>query len=222
MSKDTIVIAIDGPAGAGKSTVAKHLAKILNFSFLDTGALYRSLTLKAMRQNIALDDALALVELAQQTQVDLESTSEGLKICLDGEDVSEAIRDVEVTSNTSTVAGKPDVRDIMVQWQRNIAAQKSIVAEGRDVTTVVFPKATYKFYLDANLEERSNRRGTELQEKGQAIDSETLKKNIEQRDQSDMTRDVGALKQADDAIYIDSTGLSIDQVVEKILGYIHG
>jgi len=221
MPEETIqIVTIDGPAGAGKSTVAKRLAKELNLSYLDTGAMYRALTLKAIRQNINLEDEEALVTLACQTTIDLENHASSLKVLLDSEDVSEDIRTIEVTNKTFYTARAPRVREIMVEWQRAIGSKKGVVVEGRDVGTVVFPQATNKFYLDANVDERSRRRIAELREKGNDVDADKLTAELKDRDNKDLTRSVGPLKKADDAVLIDSTDFSIDEVVEEMLKHI--
>ena len=214
------IITIDGPAGAGKSTVAKRLAAALNLSYLDTGAMYRALTLKAIRRDIDLEDEDALVRLARQTTIDLENHVSRVKVFLDEKDVSEAIRTIEVTNKTFYVARAPRVRAIMVEWQRVIGGKKGGVVEGRDVGTVVFPRATNKFYLDADIKERSKRRIEELREKGNDVDADRLSAELRERDHKDKTRSVGPLKKADDAVLIDSTHLSIDEVIEEMLRHI--
>jgi len=211
------VVAIDGPAGAGKSSVAKQLAKKLGYSYLDTGAMYRALTLKAMNENVMLEDEEALVTLANQTKINLEYEGVNIKVMLDGKDVSEEIRTTDVTNNTFYVARVPRVREIMVGWQRKISSQKDVVIEGRDVTTVVFPNASNKYYLDADLNVRARRRIKELKDNGSSIDEDKLLNEINERDQKDFTREVGPLKQAKDAIYLDTTNMSVDQVVDIML-----
>lgn len=216
-----LVIAIDGPAGAGKSTVAKMIAKELGISYLDTGAMYRSLTLKALRFKLNLENGRELAELAKKTLIELKPDPAGLRFFMDGEDVSEEIRTPEVTNNTFYIARAPQVRAILVEWQRTIGRRQAIVAEGRDIGTVVFPEATHKFYLDADFEERAKRRIKELREKGKDVDEQKIQDDLNERDQKDYTRTVGPLKKAADAVSIDSTGLSAEQVVEKILSYIN-
>ncbi|MDP8265447.1 MAG: (d)CMP kinase [Candidatus Aceula meridiana] len=216
--QNTVVVAIDGPAGAGKSTIAKAVAKHLGFTYLDTGAMYRSLTLKALKQNVNLESEEDLVKLAENTLIDLiVSEDHQLKVLLDNEDVTEEIRTVEVTNNTFFIARTPGVRTIMVDRQREIGGSNNIVAEGRDIGTVVFPAAKKKFYLDANLEERSQRRFKELAEKGKQVEPKDIQTDLQDRDHKDFTRKVGALKIADDAIVIDSTHMSIEDVVSHII-----
>ncbi len=214
-----IVIAIDGPAGSGKSTVSKLIAKRLDILYIDTGAMYRALTLKAMRKGMNLEDEKPLIALAKSTVIDLEERSK-LHVFLDGEDVSIPIRRAEVTANVKYIARIPGVRHEMVALQRSIGSRHGAVLEGRDIGTVVFPNADYKFYLDASPEERARRRRKDLIELGQAADVEEVKKDIMARDESDMNRCVGALKKADDAFFIDTTDLTIDEVVEKVLSYV--
>jgi cytidylate kinase len=212
-----MVIVIDGPAGAGKSTVAKSLAKKLGVAFMDTGAMYRALTVKAMRLKVSFEDEAGLVKLAHDTHIDLvNEPGKPLKVLLDGEDVSEAIRSVEVTNNTFYVARTPDVRHVMVEWQRKMGAKQPMVGDGRDLGTVVFPDAQFKFYLDADFKVRCQRRIDELKAKGQTVDEPALMKDLADRDQKDFTRKVGPLKKADDAIIIDSTYMTIDQVVDHL------
>lgn len=215
------VIAIDGPAGSGKSTVSKLVARRLGLLYIDTGAMYRALTLKAMRNGIDLKDERALTALAKSTIVDLKETSGVLRICLDGEDVTGSIRTPELTNNVKYIARVPGVREEMVRLQRSIGEKSGAALEGRDIGTVVFPDADYKFYLDADPDERVLRRYKELVASGQAVTLSGIKKDVVARDDSDMKRSVGALRKAPDAIIIDTTKLSIDEVVKKVLSYIN-
>ena len=216
-----LVIAIDGPAGSGKSTVSKIIAKKLDVMYLDTGAMYRALTLKAMRQGVDLNDENALTGLARSTSMNLSEESGKLKVLLDGEDVTALIRTPELTNNVKYIARVPGVRKEMVRLQRAIGEKSGAVLEGRDIGTVVFPDADFKFYLDASLEERTRRRYKELIEAGQKVRLEDIKKDVFVRDESDIKRNVGALKKAGDAVFVDTTGLSIDGVVDRILSYIN-
>ncbi len=216
-----LIITLDGPAGAGKSTVAKSLSKRLGITYLDTGAMYRALTLKALRQKINLEDEEALTNLAQHTVIDYKEMPDGsLNVTLDGQDVSKEIRSLDVTNNTFYAAKTAGVREIMVKWQREIGYKRSLVTDGRDQGTIVFPDANYKFYIDANIEERARRRLKELQEAGKQMDIAQMKKEIQERDNKDLTRSVGPLKKADDAIVIDSTGMTIEDNVDAIMKHI--
>ena len=218
---NVMVITVDGPAGAGKSTVAKRLAKKLGLGFMDTGAMYRALTVKALRRKIKLDDENTLVALAHETHIDLiDEAGAPLKVLLDGEDVSEAIRTAEVTNNTFYIARAPRVREVMVDWQREIGKRRSMVGDGRDLGTVVFPHAAHKFYLDADFKVRCQRRIDELKAKGQVVDEKALEKDLAERDRCDLTRKVGPLKKAEDAILIDSTHMTIDEAVEIMVKHI--
>lgn len=213
----THVIAIDGPAGAGKSTVAKALARRLGYSFLDTGAMYRALTLKALKAGIDLNDQPALITLAKNTVITLQGEEEIPRVFLDGKDVTRDIRDPNVTLNTSAVAVIAEIRSLMVKWQRAIAAKQNVVVEGRDVTTVVFPQTPYKFYLDADVGERTARRLKDLEKQGKTVEAEQLMQEIKTRDHLDSTRAASPLVKAEGVTVVDSTGLSIEQTAEKIL-----
>lgn len=219
--KKNIVIAIDGPAGSGKSTVSKLIAKRLNLLYLDTGAMYRALTLKVMRGGIDFQDTQSIIKMAQDTEINLTvKPGEEIKVFLDGEDVSREIRTPEVTQNIKHVAGIPEVRERMVEIQRDIASRSGAVVEGRDIGTVVLPDTPFKFYVDATEEERSRRRFKELREKGIEVSLDEIKADVRQRDASDMNREVAPLKKAEGAIRIDTTEMSIEEVVDKILSLI--
>ena len=216
------VITLDGPAGAGKSTVAKSLAGRLGITYLDTGAMYRALTLKALRFKMDLSDEEAFTSLARNTKISFKEMPDGcLNVTLDGEDVSVAIRSAEVTNNTHYAARTPGVRTLMVAWQRAIGQSRSIVTDGRDQGTVVFTDARYKFYVDADVEERVQRRYKELIAAGKSVDLDQLRIEMKDRDQKDFTRSVGPLKKAPDAITIDSTGLTVEGTVDKIMKLIN-
>ena len=218
MASKTNVIAVDGPAGSGKSTVAKGVAKALKFLYIDTGAMYRALAVKALRKKVNLEDEAVLTQLARETNIKLEVKNGSLKVLLDGEDVTDEIRDLSVSEKVKFVAKVQGVRHNMVKIQRSLGEQsKGAVLEGRDIGTVVFPNAKYKFYLDASFDERVKRRFKEFEGKGTVVSLEEVKKDVEARDHTDKTRRVGPLKQAKDAVYIDTTNLTAEDVVSEIL-----
>jgi cytidylate kinase len=214
-----MIIAVDGPAGSGKSTVAKILAKKLGFLYIDTGAMYRALTLKAIENNIKLNDPAALTALAQDTRIGLIPTPEGpVKVLLDNSDVSLAIREPRVTKFVSDVAKVGPVRAIMVSLQRKLGESRDCVLDGRDIGTVVFPKAEKKFFIDATFEERVNRRYKDLINlKINGVSREQVAQDLKNRDTIDSTRKVSPLKKAKDAILIDTTDYSIEQVVDLMM-----
>jgi len=211
-------IAIDGPAGAGKSTVAKLVAKELGFLYIDTGAMYRAVTLKAFRQGVNLDDTVALREVAASASVNLVPGDEqSLKVFLDGEDVTEEIRSPYISRSVSLVARVPEVRNRLVELQRAMAKQGGVVMEGRDIGTVVLPDARIKIFLTASPEERARRRLKELIEKGYHIEQHQMEAEILERDRIDTSRETGPLVPAPDAEIIDSSSLPIEKVVNMII-----
>jgi cytidylate kinase len=214
------IITIDGPAGAGKSTVSKTLAKKLDYIYLDTGALYRALAYKTLKLKISLDEVSALANLCSNTTVVLKNIDGQMKVSVDGEDVEEKIRTEEVGLAASKISTFAIVRERLLNLQREAGAECGIVAEGRDMGSVVFPHADYKFYLDANLEERIKRRYKELLGKGASVEYKSIQKDMFVRDKQDKQREIAPLKAPDGAIIIDSDNLSAAEVVEKIIFYI--
>ena len=208
-----IVVAIDGPAGAGKSTIARRVAEKLGYLYLDTGAMYRAVALWALRLNVALDDMHRLEQLALSAAITLE----GARVTLNGEDVSEAIRTPEVSAAASQVSAVPAVRRALVDKQRAMAESTSVVMEGRDIGTVVFPNAAVKIFLDASAEVRALRRHDELAARGAEPDQDQVARDINERDQRDRARAEAPLVQAPDAVLLDSTTLTLEQVEEAVL-----
>lgn len=221
MMSEKIRIAIDGPAAAGKSTVAKKIARKLSIVYIDTGAMYRAFTLKAIECGVDLEDENSLVELLYETTITLKENGKEQIILLDGKDVTEAIRSQVVSNSVSLVAKHPLIREDMVERQRKLAENKSVVMDGRDIGTNVLPHAEVKIFLIASVEERAKRRYSENKRRGIASDLEQLKAELKERDNRDMNRETSPLIQAEDAIAIDTTELSIDQVVAEILNEVN-
>ena len=212
-----IKLAIQGPAGSGKSTVAKKVAEALGIPYIDTGAMYRALTYSAIKNNIEWDDDEGLIVLASKTEVELKKSIEGeLQVFVDGENVTQQIRTPELTKEVHHIAASPGIRQVMAAMQRVLADKEGGVLEGRDIGTVVFPETRYKFFLDADFKVRVDRRFEQLKSKGADISWDELARDQKQRDERDRTRKIAPLKQAEDALVIDTTPLTINQVVGKI------
>jgi len=216
------VIAIDGPAGAGKSTTARLVAARLGYVYLDSGAIYRAITLAALENKVALEDERAVVELAGKLDVKFQTEQDKNRVFLNIREVTEAIRSAEVDKAVTPVAGISEVRKIVVERVRELAKGKNVVAEGRDVATVIFPDADLKIYVDASVEERAQRRMLEYRVKGKIVEFEEVFEEIKRRDEADKSREEGALKIAPGAVRIDTTGLSIEEQIERILELVGG
>ena len=209
-------VAIDGPAGAGKSSVAKVLARRLGCIYLDTGAMYRAVTWLAMNQQVAFDDESGMKQLLDTLQLEFKEIDGVQHLFCNGTDVTEAIRTPEISANVSAVSMIPMVREEMTSQQRKIAAGFDVLMDGRDIGTTVLPDAQYKFFLTASLEERARRRALELEQKGVAVDMKQLMADIALRDEKDSNREVSPLRQAEDAVLVDTSDLTFDEVVEKL------
>ena len=212
-----IQIAIDGPAGAGKSTIAKIVAEALGFTYIDTGAMYRAVTYKAIKQNIELSDEKSLENMLLNTSIVLKPSPNGQLVFVDGEDVSQQIRSNEVTANVSQVAAHPIIREILVAKQQELAANGGIVMDGRDIGSHVLKDAELKIYMSASVEERAKRRFIDNEKRGIPSSIERLKEEIAKRDKLDSEREASPLIQAEDAIYLDTTHLSIEEAANEIL-----
>ena len=215
-----INIAIDGPAGAGKSSIAKAVAKKLGFIYVDTGALYRAIGVNALKHDIATTDSEKVVELLPETVVELKYIDGTQCVFLNGEDVSETIRLPEASMAASNVSAIPEVRTFLRDLQRDMAKKNNVIMDGRDIGTVILPDAQYKFFLTATAEVRADRRFKELKEKGIDVDYKQLLEEIIQRDYNDSHRATAPLKQADDAILVDSSELTLEESINAILSYI--
>ena len=213
-----MIIAIDGPAGSGKSTVAREVARRLGFTYLDSGAMYRAVTLTALEAGVDLADGAALGRIAQALEIELRRRdADNAQVFADGRDVSDAIREPRVTGASSTVAAHPEVRGAMLDKQRGLMAHGNYVVEGRDIGTVVAPDAPVKAFLTADASERARRRAAELERRGVSIQRDEVRSAIEQRDMLDSTRSAAPLRRADDAELIDTTGLTPDAVADRIV-----
>lgn len=211
-----LVIAVDGPAGAGKSTIAKIVADKLNINYIDTGAMYRAITYKVLTNNIDINDENAIVEVAKNSDIDFKDNN----IYLDGKILKEEIRTPQVSHNVSNIAQIKDVRHLMVDVQRDIGNKSSVILDGRDIGSYVFPNADYKFYLVASPEERGERRYKELIKKGYETTLDEVINDVIRRDEIDSNREFAPLVKAKDAIEIDTTGKNIDNVVELVISKI--
>lgn len=211
--ENKIRIAIDGPSGAGKSTIAKRIAELLGIDYIDTGAMYRAMGYKILQKHIALDDKEALMRLLAQTEIDFIAGN----IILDGEIVNNKIRTPEISKMASDASALQEVRDKLVTLQKNMGQVKSVVMDGRDIGTNVLKDAEYKFFMTASTAERAQRRWLELSEKGENVDLAKVEADIIQRDHNDSTRKLNPLRKAGDAIELDTTGMSVEEVTQKIL-----
>jgi cytidylate kinase len=215
VSRECFIIAIDGPAGVGKSTTSRRVAEDLGLRYLDSGALYRAVGLAALEAGVDLNDAVALSRLA--SSLEIESSEQGRVVLLDGRDVSARIRTSEVSQAASRVSAHPQVREALIDLQRGAAKPPGTVAEGRDIGTVIFPHADLKIFLDADPQERARRRAAEMVAKAGSTEIDNVKREMAERDRRDSTRVVAPLEAAPDALIIDSTELGIDEVVEGIV-----
>ena len=215
-----MIVAIDGPAASGKSTTAKMVAKKLKMTYLDTGAMYRAVTLALLRSNTDLDDYDSVCQVVDELELDIYDQGSKTVVKLDGEDVSQAIRSMQVTENVSAVSAVKYVREAMVEIQRNIGKKTNCVVEGRDIGTVVFPDAEFKIFMVADVKMRAERRLKELHEMGENRSLQEVMTDLKRRDEKDSTRSHSPLQKADEAIEIDTSMLSIDQQVEKIINLV--
>jgi cytidylate kinase len=211
-----INVAIDGPAGAGKSTVARMVAESLGYIYVDTGAMYRTVTLKSIRENVDATDVGRLVSLSERLEIRLVPEQNGQRVHMDGEDVTEAIRSVEVTNQVSAIAAVSQIRDILVQLQRDIAGERGVVMDGRDIGTNVLPDAEVKVFMTASVRIRAERRWRELREKEPSVTVESLMAAISERDRIDSEREASPLMQAEDAILLDTSAMTIEEAADSI------
>ena len=212
-----LIIAIDGPVGSGKSTVARRVADLLRYTYLDSGAMYRALAWKALKQRVPLDDLTRLETLATETRIDLKAERDGVHVRIDGADVTHAIRTPEISEATSRISVIPGLRRQMVAEQQRAGRKGSVVMEGRDIGTVVFPRAGLKIYLDANVEVRAERRLRELVARGEAITLEQMLEDVRDRDRRDKGREASPLVRAPDAVLVDNTAMDVEETARLIV-----
>jgi len=213
---DQIIIAIDGPAGAGKSTVAKMVANRFSLLYIDSGAMYRAVAWKALAENIDISEEAAVARVAGDMHIDLQPCEQGTCVFADEKDITGSIRTPDVTDASSRIATFGSVREILVARQQAIGRRRGVVMEGRDIGSIVFPEAPLKFYLDASIQERAYRRKKDLERAGHRVQLSQLEQQVLERDQRDMTRTVGPLRRVKDAIIIDTSDMTIDEVVETV------
>lgn len=221
MNQDVIAVAIDGPAGAGKSTIARAAAAKLGFVYVDTGALYRTIGLAVCRRGIAGTDIAGIVDTLPHIQVALRYEDGAQHVLLDGEDVSDAIRTPEISVYASQVSAVPEVRAYLLELQRGMARTQSVIMDGRDIGTVILPDAQVKIFLTASPEKRAARRCAELQEKGQDVTVQQVLDDMERRDAKDASRAVAPLRQAEDAVLVDTSALTLCESIQAVLDVIH-
>jgi cytidylate kinase len=221
-SPKKLIIAIDGPVGSGKSTLARRVAEMLGYVYVDTGAMYRAIALKALRRKLSFDAVDALASLAQDTRIDLRAEEVGQRVFLDGEDVTMAVRTPEVAQAASKVAVNPGVRQVLVAEQRRAGQLGGVVMEGRDIGSVVFPDAQLKIFLTASPEVRAERRWREHEQKGDAINLQTTLEEIHQRDRRDLERSTSPLVRAPDAVVVDSTAMEPEEVARLVVMLANG
>jgi len=220
-SPKRLIIAIDGPSGAGKSTAAKKLAKRLAYTYLDTGAMYRAVALKAKKDRVSLEDGEDLYRWVSSLHISFLHEGEKTRVLCNGEDVTDGIRTPEMSLLASDISKKRAVREALVEKQREMGREGGVVLEGRDVGTVIFPNASVKFYLDADTEERARRRFDELVKKQMKVDFQKIREEVVRRDENDMGRPLSPLRAAEDAIRIDSTHRTAEEVVEEMVRFVH-
>jgi cytidylate kinase len=218
-AKPPLIVAIDGPAGAGKSVVARGVARRLDLPYIDTGAMYRAVAWKARQENLDLADEESVGRLAGKLDMDFVDVGEGQRLCVDGEIPGEALRTMEASQGASKVSVFPGVRQALTETQRRLGRERGCVMEGRDIGTIVFPHAPVKIFLTAGMQERARRRAKELREKGVEVNEDRLLREIEERDRRDAERELAPMRPAPDAILLQTDGLTIEEVIERILSF---